>query len=508
MKKITIPKQLKSYIVPQNYKKYSSENQKTWRYILRQLKSFLSEHAHPLYLEGLEKTGITINRIPRISAIDQKLQKLGWRAVPVSGFIPPAVFMEFQYHNILPIASDIRTIQHINYTPAPDIVHEAAGHAPFLIHPVFNSFLKKYAQVIKKAIPNKEDYEQYSAIRQLSDIKEHPHSTPQQIRAAQNRLKNINKQLKKPSEASLLSRFIWWTSEYGLIGNLKKQKIYGAGLLSSIGEAQQCLTSKIKKLPLDLSCIEYSYDITDYQPQLFVTPNFETLHDLLIDLKKQCAFYIGGEHGLFKAQKSRLICTIELDTGLQISGLLENFISANSQSNSNSNSDSKSNNSAHSLSTNHYTNQKNQKIVDFIKLTGPCQLSYKNREINHHGKDTHNQGYSSPLGDLKNQTCPLSCMSINEIKHRYRDKTNRIKLEFKSGWTVEGRHRGQVIKDNKILILQFQNCYVKRGDTLYFKPEWGDFDLAIGEKVCSVFGGPADQVAFGDLKTFYKKPSI
>jgi phenylalanine-4-hydroxylase len=29
------------------------------------------------------------------------------------------------------LASDIRQLEHIEYTPAPDIIHEGAGHAPY-----------------------------------------------------------------------------------------------------------------------------------------------------------------------------------------------------------------------------------------------------------------------------------------------------------------------------------------------------------------------------------------
>ena len=168
---ILFQKPLEKYIVDQDYSKYTFEDQSVWRYIMKQLKSFLAENAHSSYLEGLEKTGITIDQIPRISDMSEKLQKLGWKAVPVSGFIPPAVFMEFQVRHILPIATAIRTVDHISYTPAPDIVHEAAGHAPFLVHPVFNSFLKEYGKVVRKAITNKQDFEQYSAIRRLSVYK-------------------------------------------------------------------------------------------------------------------------------------------------------------------------------------------------------------------------------------------------------------------------------------------------------------------------------------------------
>ena len=91
-----LPSHLKKYVVEQNYEKYSPVDHAVWRFILRQLKSFLSKHAHECYLEGLQKTGIEIERIPKISDISEKLSKFGWRAIPVSGFIPPAAFMELQ----------------------------------------------------------------------------------------------------------------------------------------------------------------------------------------------------------------------------------------------------------------------------------------------------------------------------------------------------------------------------------------------------------------------------
>ncbi len=70
---------------------------------MRSLKDYLARHAHPSYLTGLEKTGITIDRIPAIEDIDQKLNAFGWGAVPVSGFIPPAAFMEFQSIGFCPL---------------------------------------------------------------------------------------------------------------------------------------------------------------------------------------------------------------------------------------------------------------------------------------------------------------------------------------------------------------------------------------------------------------------
>src|SRR5690606_19985716 len=129
----------------------------------------------------------------------------------------------------------------------PDIVHEAAGHAPILVDPQFASYLKEYAQVSKKAVISSEDLAQYEAIRDLSDVKENPDSTPEGIAAAERKLNQVNASISHISEAALLGRMNWWTAEYGLIGDLENPKIFGAGLLSSVGESAECLSPKVKK---------------------------------------------------------------------------------------------------------------------------------------------------------------------------------------------------------------------------------------------------------------------
>ena len=103
-----LPQHLNKFVVNQSDKKYTPRDHAVWRYILRQLKTFLSVHAHPFYVEGLQKTGITIDSIPQISNVSDKLSRFGWRASPVSGFIPPAAFMEMQSLSVLTNYSDKR----------------------------------------------------------------------------------------------------------------------------------------------------------------------------------------------------------------------------------------------------------------------------------------------------------------------------------------------------------------------------------------------------------------
>src|SRR5207245_11277534 len=101
----------------------------------RQAHARLKETPHPAYEKGFSAAGISVDRIPRIDDMSRRLERFGFRAVCVDGFIPPRAFQAFQSLGFLPIAADIRTSRHLAYTPAPDIIHEAAGHAPFLAEP-------------------------------------------------------------------------------------------------------------------------------------------------------------------------------------------------------------------------------------------------------------------------------------------------------------------------------------------------------------------------------------
>ena len=234
----TLPPYLRRYCAVQDYDKYTSRDHAAWRYIMRQSREYFRDHAVSVYLEGLKNTGIPLDRIPKVSEMDQALREFGWGAVPVCGFIPPIAFLDLQARGILPIATDMRSIDHIAYTPAPDIVHEAAGHAPIVADPSYREYLRQYARMAERTIMSSEDLALYEAIRVLSDIKENPDTKPGEVVAAQKALDRAVQNVSYVSEAAMVSRMAWWTVEYGLVGDLKSPKIYGAGLLSSVGESQ------------------------------------------------------------------------------------------------------------------------------------------------------------------------------------------------------------------------------------------------------------------------------
>src|SRR5512145_2253653 len=315
-----LPPHLRRFAVSQDYGAYTPRDHAVWRHILRRLTAHLRDRAHPRYLAGLAATGIDVERIPSIDGMNLALARAGWSAVAVRGFIPPAVFTELQSRRVLAIAADVRTHEHVEYTPAPDIVHESAGHAPFIADPTYAEYLQRCGEVGFRAIASAEDQAVFEAIRNLSIVKEDPTASPEEVAHAEERLRAAGASVRYVSESTRASRLYWWTAEYGLVGTLTAPRLYGAGLLSSIGEAEHCLTPAVEKLPLTAGCADVAYDITRMQPQLFVARDFDQLFEVLDDFVATLSWKRGGDAGLDEAVRARTVNHLVLSGGRELSG--------------------------------------------------------------------------------------------------------------------------------------------------------------------------------------------
>jgi phenylalanine-4-hydroxylase len=462
-----LPPHLKQFVVEQHYDHYTPVDHAVWRYVMRQNYSYLKDIAYYPYIPGLQKAGLTIERIPRLQEMNDALAKIGWGAVTVDGFIPPAAFMEYQAYQVLVIAADIRQLKHIEYTPAPDIIHESAGHAPIIADEDYHQYLSYFGSIGAKAMFSAQDYELYEAIRSLSILKEMPDAEPEEIKKAEDTVTWCQDNMGEPSEMALLSRLHWWTVEYGLIGTLENPKIYGAGLLSSIGEGVTCMSPAVEKLWYTPEALNYTYDITKPQPQLFVTATFQNLIDVLEKFADKMSFRVGGAYGLQKGMESGNTCTIVYSSGLQVSGTITDF-----------------------------KKDVNHNPV-FIKTTGPTALAFNHKQLSGHGKDYHKDGFSSPVGSLKSANKPLEDFSVADLEKAGIIKGNKTELHFTSGYKVSGVVDGILSYANKILLITFKDCTATDiNGAAVFKPEWGVYDMAVGEKITSVFCGAADKGTF------------
>jgi len=128
---------------------------------------------------------------------------------------------------------------------------------------------------------SKHDMDLYEAVRKLSILKEAEGTPEADIEAAAVEVARLQEMEVEFSEMAQMRNLQWWSVEYGLIGDVENAKIYGAGLLSSIGESKWCMGDEVKKLPYSIEAAKQGFDITQPQPQLFVTPDFSYLMQVL-----------------------------------------------------------------------------------------------------------------------------------------------------------------------------------------------------------------------------------
>src|SRR5690606_23009569 len=348
---------------------------------------------------------------------------------------------------------DIRQLENIEYTPAPDIIHEGAGHAPIIANREYAEYLRRFGEIGCKAISSGKDYELYEAVRHLSIIKEAEGTPINLIEKAEKTIEDIQQNMGDPSEMALIRNLHWWTVEYGLIGTLDRPKIYGAGLLSSIGESAWCLTGEVKKIPYSLEAVHTSFDITKPQPQLFVTPDFAYLNQVLEEFANTMALRRGGLNGLEKLIDSKQLGTVELSTGIQISGNFEGAIS-----------------------------HEGKPVYLFTK--GNTALAHREKELVGHGIEQHPNGYGSPIGKLKGINLAIEDMGPRDLKAYNIYEGENVSLEFEGGVKINGEViTGTRNLKGEIILITLANCTVTHGNKILFRPDQGFYHMAVGESI-------------------------
>jgi len=219
----------------------------------------------------------------------------------------------------------------------------------------------------------------------------------------------------------------------------------------------------VKKIPYSIDAANMPFDITTKQPQLFVCRDFKHLADVLEEFASKMAFMVGGLEGINKAIECKNPATCEYSSGLQVSGVFTEVL----------------------------TDKRKQPI--YLRTTGKSALAFRDKELPGHGIDYHKDGYGSPIGKWKET-------EIAEGK--------KTKLEFESGVVVEGKIDKILRHDGKLLLITFSDCTMKHGDRVLFDPAWGTFDMAVGEKISSVFNGAADKDAYNQVALVPKERTI
>lgn len=209
---------------------YTESEAKVWRAIMDGLSGLHEIHAASNYLDGFRRLGLSAAHPPAPGTLAHNLrEETGFGLVLTDGLLDPRVFLSHLGKRRQPCTVYLRHGSRPDYTPEPDLVHEAIGHAPMLTDPD----AARLNEAIGRAAA---------------------HASPRQLEA--------------------LLRLYWFTLEFGLVEERGGLRAYGAGLLSSFGELPHAFTEAVDRRPFELhEVIEQEYAHDRMQDVLFVAPS-------------------------------------------------------------------------------------------------------------------------------------------------------------------------------------------------------------------------------------------
>jgi phenylalanine-4-hydroxylase len=160
----------------------------------------------------------------------------GWKGVFVKGLEDAQGFYRLLRARQFPIGDFVRDRKDLNYTPAPDVVHDLYGHVPFHADPAYADYCQRYGEL---------------ACQFLDD----------------------------PRRLRMLERYFWFTIEFGLVKTPQGRRIFGAGIASSVGECAYALSDVPEVVPFEVERIcAQEFRIDQMQPRLFILDSVEQLY--------------------------------------------------------------------------------------------------------------------------------------------------------------------------------------------------------------------------------------
>ena len=280
----SLPKRYQQHFVDQAYAAYTASDHAVWAEVLDRNSRLRRTHEKRFpeaYLEGIEHLRLG-PRLPSLAELNEHLAPTGWRTVCVDGYIPSAAYASLMTMRVFPVSRGIRRAEHIDFAPAPDLVHDVLGHLPMLFSPPFRSYLERLSRVMGIAEANAIDQAFFESVRDMAQ-KRSEHGVPRAaVKAAEERLREVELALKRnTSEATCLRRIYVWSVEFGLMGTPDAFEIHGAALLSSPAEFRHVCDDKPTLNPYTLSVIEHENQFSDPLDRYFVASGFEQLNHVL-----------------------------------------------------------------------------------------------------------------------------------------------------------------------------------------------------------------------------------
>jgi len=223
-------------VLQQEQAPYTAADSQVWSALYTRQFQAIASHAYRHFGTGILQLGLSADQIPELTRLNERLLALtGWKIYAVPGLIPNRSFFKLMVFRRFGATTWLRTKEQLDYLQEPDLFHDIFGHIPLLADPIIADYLVGLARIAERYIDQEEVVEQ-------------------------------------------IARLYWYTIEFGLVQEGKDTRIYGAGILSSIGETAFALSPAANRQPFDLEQIlETPYSKDKFQEVYFVLDSMEQL---------------------------------------------------------------------------------------------------------------------------------------------------------------------------------------------------------------------------------------
>lgn len=225
---------------------YNQQEHETWRLVSEILVRLQDRYACRAFLEGREKLGLPIDRVPQLNDVSARMEAAtGFMLAPVGGLLEKGEFLSMLEQKVMRCTPYMRHASYPFFTPEPDIVHELRGHAPMFMYPQFVELSMSIGRAARAAVE--------AGNTELLDS---------------------------------IGLFYWYTVEYGLIHEDGEIRIFGAGNNGGIQDLLRSVDPTVKKQPFSLDTIRTLRIDYDAPQELFLVADS---YDQIVEIGNQLA---------------------------------------------------------------------------------------------------------------------------------------------------------------------------------------------------------------------------
>jgi len=215
---------------------FTEEQHDIWRTLHSRQMAEVEKYACQAYLEGSANLKLPADHIPSTDWLNERISpRTGWRTVRTRVRYSDAIqwYAHFAKKEFL-VTDYVRSREELDFTPEPDMFHDVFGHLPYFTLPPYVEIQEMFAPVFQRT--------------------------------------------KTDDQRENIKRLAWFSTEFGLIRESCKPRIFGTGLISSKGEMEHVLAGKTPLMEFRVdTIINFDKAIWSYNDQLFVFDSLESL---------------------------------------------------------------------------------------------------------------------------------------------------------------------------------------------------------------------------------------